>query len=100
MNLSCSSGMNMRLSEHAEIRIRQRGIPPLVVDLLMAYGAEARAIRCTRYFFDKPARRKVARAMGKQVMRRIENLLDAMIVVGDDGTVLTAGHRTERIRRL
>lgn len=98
--MGCSGAMVMKVSEHAGIRLQQRGIPPLVVDLLLTYGAEARAIRCTRYFFDKPARRRVAKAVGKQVMRRIEDMLDAMIVVGDDGTVVTAGHRTERIRRL
>lgn len=99
MNVGCGDVIGIKVSEHAGIRIQQRGIPPLVVDLLLTYGAEARAVRCTRYFFDKPARRRVAKAVGKQVMRRIEDLMNAMIVVGDDGTVVTAGHRTERIRR-
>lgn len=100
MDIIGSADMNAVVSNHARIRCRQRGIPPLVVDLLMTYGAEARAVRCTRYFFDKLSRRRLAKAVGKREMRRIEGMLDAMVIVGDDGTVVTAGHRNKRIRRL
>ena len=33
----------MNMTRHAKIRAQQRGIPPIVVDLLIEYGTEARA---------------------------------------------------------
>jgi hypothetical protein len=40
---------------HAETRIQQRGIPPMVIDLLMQFGSASRCGGAERLMFDKLA---------------------------------------------
>lgn len=88
----------MNLSEHAARRARERGIPPLIVDWLGRYGAEVRKHGASKFYFDKAARRRLARDVGDRVVDQLGPLLDSYIVVGDD-TVITVAHRLHRIRR-
>jgi len=87
-------------SIHAEKRMQQRGIPPLVVELLEACGSE----RCTggavKLIFDKAARKRLKHYLGgKRGLRMIEPWLSSYAIVGDDGTIVTAAHTLKRHRR-
>ena len=60
------------LTTHARVRMQQRGIPPVAVEVLLEYGREAHDHRgCRIVRFDKRSRRRAARALG-EAFRRIE----------------------------
>jgi hypothetical protein len=90
----------MHSSHHARVRCQQRGIPPLVVDLLLEFGSREQAGAGTsKVFLDKSARRRV-KAYAGALAGVIEEHLDVYLVVNDaDDVLVTATHRLERIRR-
>ena len=87
----------MELSEHASVRARQRAVPPLIREWLLAYGAEVHAGGATKRYFNHDARRRLAAAVGHQVVSRMGNLLNHYLVEGD-AKVVTVGVRTKRIK--
>lgn len=89
----------MYRSHHASHRIQQRAIPELAIDLLMRFGANERAGKgVSKFYFDKAARRKLEAYAGPAAAA-LNQHLNLVVVIGDDGTIITAAHRTERIRR-
>ncbi len=85
------------LHGHARRRAQQRAIPPLVVDWLLRFGAEVHdshgaAIR----YFDRNARRKLRREVGREPVRRLRDKLSCYLVE-KDGRIVTIGHRYRRI---
>ncbi len=87
------------MTKHAQIRSQQRGIPPVMVDLLLQFGAtESAGDGANKMFFDKSARRKVESYFGP-LAPLINKHLDMYAVVGADDQIITVGHRLERIRR-
>lgn len=89
----------MSITQHAGLRMRQRGIPELVVDLLLQFGASERAgDGSLKYFFDKPARRKIKAYVGPMA-GALEVHMDTYAVVGPAQQVITVGHRVKRISR-
>ncbi|HUP96669.1 MAG TPA: hypothetical protein VM073_01945 [Usitatibacter sp.] len=85
------------LTTHARVRMQQRGIPPVALEVLLDYGREAHDHRGCRIFrFDKRSRMRVARALGESAFRRVERFLDAYAVVAADDAVVTVGHRHRR----
>lgn len=88
------------LSRHAEVRLTQRGIPPLVVELLCRFGACERCDAAEKIFFDRRSRRHLKAYLGgARSLRIIEPWLGTYAVLADDGTVVTVGHRQKRINR-
>lgn len=88
----------MRLSRHAQIRCQQRGIPPLIREWLLSFGAEVRSHGAIKRFFDHKSRRQLAAAYGAEVIDRMGDLLNLYLVEADT-CIVTAGVRTQRIRR-
>ncbi len=90
----------MSFTRHALIRMQQRGIRADAVESLLDFGRTAHDHRGAEIvFFDKAARRRLARERGDEALRRLGKRLRAYVVVGTDGNVLTVGHRTRRIPR-
>lgn len=88
------------ISRHASVRVLQRGIPPLILDWLLAYGATEFDHRGAEVrYFDHAARRCLEKEFGQQVVDRLGALLDAYVVVAASGCVVTAGHRLKRVNR-
>ncbi len=86
------------LTTHARVRMQQRGIPPVALDVLLDYGREARGLRGHLIVhFDKRSRRRAARELGSSTFRSVERYLDAYAVVGRDDVVVTVGHRWRRV---
>ncbi len=88
------------VSNHAQTRMQQRGVTPVLLDLLDAYGAtqydhHGAAVR----YFNKAARRKLQQAEGKDVYRAVETKLNVYAVIGRDGCLVTVGRRDHRINR-
>lgn len=88
------------VTQHAMARMQQRGIKPQVVDYLLLCGTEIHDHHgATIVYFDKQARQRLEKQCGSDQYRRMERQLGAYAVVGDDGAVMTVGHRVRRIRR-
>ena len=88
----------MYMTNHAQARTQQRGIPPIAVEALMSYGRRRRHRGADIYFLDRESRSRVARALGKDIYLNIEKALDTYLVVGDDGCLITAAHRHKRLK--
>jgi hypothetical protein len=88
----------MNLSLHAQQRMQQRGITLEVVDYLLAYGRVSHDHHggCV-VWLDKRSRARLGVEEGRQVLRRMDKLLNAYVVTDTDGTVVTVGHRYRRI---
>lgn len=87
------------LSRHASVRLQQRSIPPTVVDWLLKYGSSVRQDGAEIIIFDRAAKKRLAREMGRALVPRLGKMLDAYVVISNDGRVVTAGYRRRRIRR-
>ena len=84
---------DLYLTEHARARMRQRAIPPVVVEALLDFGCEEHDHHGgTILYFNKAARRRLER-------ERLDRALDAYAVVATTGEVITVGHRDRRIPR-
>jgi len=88
----------MTISKHASIRQQQRGIPPILIDLLQRHGTiESAGKDATTYYFDKASRRKVLAYAGR-LARALEEFLDYYAVVGSDGQVITVAPRIKKVK--
>ncbi|MBP1180923.1 hypothetical protein [Methylobacterium sp. PvR107] len=85
---------------HAQERLQQRAIPPLVIELLEEFGSPERCGQAERLIFDKAAKRRLARHLGgERGLRMVEPWLHVYAVLADDGHLVTAAHRRRRHRR-
>ena len=88
------------LTQHAKARMQQRGITLTTLNSLLDYGAQSHDHRgATIVFFDKKARTRLLRDSGRAAYRIMEKQINAYAVVGNDGSVVTVGHRNKRIPR-
>jgi hypothetical protein len=91
--------MHAPLTDHARVRMQQRGIPPAALDVLLEYGREAHDHHgCRIVHFDKRSRQRAAKALGTS-FPGIERHLDAYAVLANDDAVVTVGHRCGRKAR-
>lgn len=89
--------MNTR---HADVRAQQRGIPPMVDQLLDLYGHEEHdGHGAIVVYLDKAGIRNMERDLGRRPVARLAEWLDAYKVKSTDGRTITVGHRTRRIWR-
>ena len=85
------------LSRHGRTRLQQRGIALEQVLTVLDYGREQRAHGASRYFLDRSSRQRLAVEMPTAL--RSLHTLDIHVVISDEGSLITAAHRTKRIRR-
>lgn len=83
---------------HAQARLQQRAIPNDAVDAILAYGERRRHRGADVYFLTKSARSRIQSAIGKQCYNRLSRSLDTYLVVSDDGQLITAAHRQQRLK--
>lgn len=87
--------MNAYLSRHAATRVQQRGVPPLILNWLLDYGAEEFDGRggIVRYF-NNQAVRHLEREVGHAPVARLSEYLRCYLVESArDGGVITVGKR-------
>ena len=90
----------MNTTKHAAVRMQQRGIPPLILEWLLEYGATTYDGHGGRIrYFDKQAKQRIRHSKGEIVLRRLHELFDSYAVVSNDGAVVTVGHRYKRAYR-
>lgn len=90
----------MNMTHHAVARSQQRGIPPLVMQWLDQFGEECydghgAIIR----YFSRASRREMEREFGSDLVSKLAQYFKAYKVENHDGTVITTGHLTKRIKR-
>lgn len=92
--------MDIALTRHARARMQQRGIRAAALDCLLEFGREAFDHRghAVVLYFDKKARRRLARAAPG--CKDVERLARCYAVLSAAGTVITVGHRSRRIARI
>ncbi len=88
----------MGFTKHARQRIQQRGLSTEAVDAILAYGTRRRHCGADIYYLDKKSRRRLVRAFGRERYSKLERALDSYVVVSDDGAILTAAHRLNRLK--
>jgi hypothetical protein len=80
------------LSKHCEHRMQKRGIPEAVIDLLLDFGDSCPSGDGTeKFYFTKKAFRKVTGYLGQQA-KYFEKYRCAYVIIGNDGTVVTASY--------
>ena len=92
----------MLQTKHAEVRAKQRAIPPLVDRLLDEFGEEQHdGHGCIRMFFSHRSIRRMEQALGHQPVTLFKRYLHAYKVERvSDGAVVTRGWRTVRLNRV
>lgn len=87
------------LTTHGNVRAQQRGIPPLIISWLLEYGETDHEHHARYRYFDKDSRKRLARDVGSRIVEMLSPLLDCYLIEGEDGHVVTVGHRYVRRRR-
>ena len=86
-----------RLTDHAAVRVQQRGIPTWFLDLLVEHGKTVHdghgAVLKT---VDKETRRRLQAELSRTEYAQAERWFDVYAVVAPDQAVVTAAHRTRR----
>lgn len=86
----------MNATTHATIRSQQRGIPPIVVDLLFKFGCrEHDHTGAEILYFDRRSKKKVESYAGVLIGKLSEHLNSYAVVA--DGEIITVGTRYKRI---
>jgi hypothetical protein len=87
------------LTTHAAARANQRGIRHSVIDMLLTFGSSTPAQDgCECIYMDRAARRAAAKELGRVAYAKIERALDAYLILGGDGWIVTCAHRQARVR--
>lgn len=87
------------LKQHASIRLQQRAISRERLDLLLIYGQRTRSNGADIVYLNRSSRHALERDVGRKEYAKLAGKLRIYAVVGDDGSVITAGHRFKRIPR-
>jgi hypothetical protein len=88
------------MTQHATIRKQQRGISESVLNCLLEFGKVSHDNRGGEVlYFDKHAKQRCLTTMGKDLYRRLDGHFDVYAVRGQDGALVTVGHRCKRLHR-
>ena len=89
----------MNMTKHAQTRLQQRAIQPLIIDWLCKYGQRLQGMNGTTVcYFDKESRRCLASEVGHVVVRRLSDMMDTYLVLSGN-SIVTVGHRYKPIKR-
>jgi len=91
--------MRVVFTKHAASRMQQRGLARLQLDLLLDFGTrEPAGGGSVKVFMDRAARKRLRAYAGPLSAKCLEHI-DVYAIVNPEGHVVTAAHRTERVRR-
>ena len=88
------------LTRHAAQRSQQRGIRAEALEVLLTHGASTSSHGREVVFMDRPARRRARAALGRTAYAQLERALDAYLVIGFSGAIVTCAHRGKRKLRV
>ena len=86
---------------HAKARAQQRALPPIVDRLLDEFGERSHdGHGAIQVYFSHRSIRCMERSLGRRPVAKMSEYLDAYRVEDShDGTTITVGHRSRRMRR-
>jgi len=85
------------ITHHAQVRGKQRGIPPVILDWLLDFGARENHAGTEVVYFDKTARKRL-RSYAGQLADLAKEWLEAYAVISGEA-VITVGYRHRHIKR-
>lgn len=92
--------MASAVTQHAQVRMQQRGVRSEALDLLLRYGRAAHDHHGgVVVYMDGRARRRAIRECGREVGSTLDRVRRLYAVLGQNGDVVTVGHRYRRIGR-
>jgi len=93
--------MTSNLTKHSLARCKQRSIPPLVLHLLDEFGErQYDSHGGVKVYFTHRSVRTMQRELGRRPVAKLREYLNSYFIETTDGSrILTAGHRTKRVRR-
>ena len=91
--------MLIALTDHARMRMQQRGIPQSQLEWLLEYGSE-RYDRCGKLWlsYDHKAKKLMRKYLSSDILKRIK-LGTYGVIAEENGVLVTVGHRTKRFHR-
>lgn len=86
----------MITSQHARVRMQQRGIPEQIVKNIIAYGSSRKVPggAIARFISNKDLK-DLTRLLPKNECRQLDRHKSVYVVM-DDENIITVGHRTKR----
>ena len=88
------------ITDHARLRIQQRGIQEEMLPLLLKYGKKTYDNYGGQvYCLNKASRERLERECSREVLRKIRDMLDIYAVFCEGNGLVTVGHRFKRIKR-
>lgn len=88
--------MNYQTSQHARVRMQQRGIPEHVVDNIVNYGSTRKVQGgAVARFMNHKAMKQVREMLSKREQLELDRHKSVYVIVESD-RVITVGHRKER----
>ena len=88
----------MNMTKHAQTRLQQRAIPPIIIDWLYRYGSRLKGVNGTTVcFFDRESRRTLGSEVGHAVVRRLSDMMDTYLVLAGD-SIISIGHRYKPLK--
>lgn len=88
----------MMMAHHAQQRCEERGIPGVIVDLILDFGAVEHHRGREKMWLDKKGLRQARRYLGKS-HQAYAGLLRESYLIMDSGTVITAARRDRHHKR-
>lgn len=88
---------NLKYTYHAEKRLKQRGIPPSVVDFIISYGQCINTYAYSKHFIKKESL-KFLKSEYSAFIKKYEKQLKNTAIVCHDDIVVTVMKVTKKIR--
>lgn len=88
----------LKLTRHAERRANQRGIRHDIIETMLDFGNSKINHGCEVIYMDQAARANLRNRIGRTEYAKIERQLDKILVLSDDGVVVTCCQRTRPVR--
>jgi len=89
--------MQYELSSHAAKRIRQRGIPQIIIDWLIQFGEKKRVKYGQALFFGKRGKLRMKQHLGRTYSKWDQMIASIYLVIVEQ-TIVTVGHGYKRFR--
>lgn len=88
----------MNMTHQEKINHKRRAIPPIIINWLRHFGCRITGMNGTTViYFDKQSKRTLCSEVGHIVIRRLDDMMDAYLVMSKD-KVIAVGHRFKHQR--
>jgi len=89
----------MKFCQHAEMRMNQRGISPLLIDLILEFGEIEQHKGSEIYHLTKNAERQARKYLGAKFADIILNSFRGTYVIIDGKAIITTARKTKHMKR-